>query len=140
MKLKEAGRGETNNWPPIPDETMDAIFKFAATHQELFDARVQKDLARYEVALGKIPVPYRNRYHETFAYLAQFVFTRLDGRRGAEGLDKLKKNHWVVEHNNGKRYLKKVGTSVQYRSISLIFFFRFFRSINWILSNFLGSW
>ena len=107
-EIKEAGRAETDNTPPIPDETMDAIFAMAAIHQKLFEARLEMDEECYQEALRKIPEEYQDKYHISFALLMQFLMTLMDGRRGAEGIELLTKKHWAIVNENGKTYLKKV--------------------------------
>ena len=87
---------------------MDAILKMAGIHQELFDARIQKDPAKYQTNLMKLPLEYRDRYHESFVLLAQFLFTLLDARRGAEGLELVTKKHWIIVEEGGKKFMKKV--------------------------------
>ena len=108
-EVKEAGRGETDSHPPIPEETINAIFKLAADHQEVLEARFQKDRPRYEQALLNLPEAYRNKYHASLSNVMQFQLTLMDGRRGAEGIEKLTINHWqIVDEPGRKKYAKKV--------------------------------
>ena len=111
-EIKEVGRAETDNHPPIPDATMVAIFRMAAVHQELFEARLEMDEERYKAALGKIPLEYQDKYHVSFALLMQFMITLHDGRRGAEGIELLTKSHWKIVDQNGKKYVQKVSKSI----------------------------
>ena len=107
-EVKEAGRGETDYHPPIPETTIDAISRLAAAHQELLEAKVQKDQARYEAALLKIPEEYKDKYHVSLSQVMQFIMTLMDGRRGTEGIERLTIQHWKMVSENGKKYLKKV--------------------------------
>ena len=59
-------------------------------------------------ALDKLPQDYHDTYHYLLSLCVQFIVHYFDGRRGAEGIQFLTKNHWKVFEENGKKYLKKV--------------------------------
>ena len=76
-------------------------------------ARYTLDQAKYDEALGTIPEMYRNNYHVLFSLVFQFIVTYFDGRRGAEGIEHLTKQHWVLVDENGRKYLKKVNWAIE---------------------------
>ena len=88
---------------------MDAIFLAGAHLQEVLEARLAKDQIRYQSALQHLPDQYRNSYHVLLTLLVQFDVTFFDGRRGAEGIEKLTQQTWKFHEENGVKYLKKVG-------------------------------
>ena len=92
----------------------------AAVLQELLEARLAKDQDRYQAALQRIPEGYRHKYHVPLSLTMQFTMTLMDGRRGAEGIELLTKNHWRIIEENGKKYIKKVIISDHFRQMKII--------------------
>ena len=108
IKILTYIRGETTHYPPIPEDTLDELFKLGANVYELMDARYSLDQQKFDEALKTIPKMYQDNYHVLFSLLMEFIVTYFDGRRGAEGIELLTKNHWKLVDKNGRRYLKKV--------------------------------
>ena len=55
---------------------------------------------------------YRNDYHRLLQWSVQFVLSLFDIRRGREGLDELKVQHYIKQHNQELKmdyYMKAMG-------------------------------
>ena len=71
---------------------MDAIFKLGKVIQNILEARLARDEPRYREALKNIPQVFQNEWHILMGWIAQFIITYFDGRRGAEGIENLTRN------------------------------------------------
>ena len=58
-KIKNEGRGNVKHTPPVPEETLKAIYDLLANVQALMTARLQEHKVQYDFVLEKIPEKYR---------------------------------------------------------------------------------
>ena len=75
---------------------------------KLVKSRYELNQQGYEEAMENIPEEFRDNWNILFSLIMQYIITYFEGRRGAEGIEMLTKNHWKLVNENGKRYLKKV--------------------------------
>ena len=97
-EIKTEGRGDTQHYEPIDDESLGRIFGFIALITACFTTR---GTPAYEDNIEKLPDQCKKRFHYMLQASAQFLITLLDIRRGREGLIKLTKDHYT------KRYSRK---------------------------------
>ena len=107
-RIKEAGRAETSHHEALPDETMYCIMRLCGTLQQVLEARLAKNKAKYDEALSMVPVEYWDNYNELLRICIQFLITLLDIRRGNEGIELLTKDHFEIVVKNGIKMFQKV--------------------------------
>ena len=107
--IKKQGRGETDHKRPMGKNDLSKIFKFITQITKLFQARGTEE---FSTLLKEIPMEYRNDYHRLLQWSVQFVLSLFDIRRGREGLDELKVQHYIKQHNQELKmdyYMKAMG-------------------------------
>ena len=58
-KIKQDGRGNVRHTPPVPDETLKAIYELLSIVQALMMARDEENQIQYDYVLEKLPKDYR---------------------------------------------------------------------------------
>ena len=107
-RIKAAGRAELDHFPEIPSETLNAIFGLCKNLENLLEARKDKNEVAYEEALKKIPHEFRNKYHELARINVQFLVGLFDCRRGVEGIQDLRKEHFEKRTRGDFMFFQKV--------------------------------
>ena len=109
MKLKEAGKGDTDSHDEIPEESLDIIFGKLAILQKIMRIK-DKTLPEYRKLVSMLPEDYQDSYHILINYGTMFIIAFQFALRGVEGIAWLKKSHFVKTYEEAGKYhyLKKV--------------------------------
>ena len=109
MKLKSAGKADTQHHEPIPQESEDAMFDLIAKLQAIMSVE-DKKTQKYKDLVAKLPLEDRNNYHFLIQYSAGYLFMSMFARRGSQGIDELTKSHFevVVDKENNLKFWQKV--------------------------------
>ena len=110
--IYRTGRAEINHHKPIPNDTLDAIWKLCSSLEKLLEARKSEDAVVYETSLQEIPIDWRDKYNELLRICIQFIITLLDVRRGIEGLELLTKGHFKLREEDGNIFFEKVSCNL----------------------------
>ena len=102
-KLKSEGKGDTCHNDEIPKETLEKIFVFLKDVQGILEA--DGDIT--DLIESNIPKEHRKTFHYLVEYGAFFLISLFTARRGREGLDSLKKEHFKICAEDGQKFFKK---------------------------------
>ena len=100
-KLAKEGRSETTHHPEVDPQTMEAINDLGVALMEALNARGTAD---YETKLSVIPVELRNKQNYAIQWVAMLQLILFECRRGAENMDELKKEDFVIHEDNLKKF------------------------------------
>ena len=100
-KLAKEGRAETSHHPEVDPVTMEAINNLGTAVIEALKARGTDD---YESKLSKIPFELRNKLNYVLQWLAMKQLVLFEVRRGAENMNELKKEDFVIYEDPIKKF------------------------------------
>ena len=100
-RLVKEGRAETTHHPEVDPETMEAINDLGIAIMEAIKARGTEE---YESKLAKIPLELRNKLNYALQWIAMITLILFECRRGAENMDELLKNDFVVFEDQLKKF------------------------------------
>ena len=107
-KLKEAGKLDVKHHELIPEKSLEKVYHLLGVLSNLFE--LDENDPTYEENLSQIPDEFQDSYHYLAQYGAIYVINTQLVRRGNEGIDKLKTDHFELleDENTGQQYYKKV--------------------------------